>query len=144
MPLRWFTVKGEAGYFQSPDPLADQYLQYVVQVERIVGEWVFVGGYAGEWVKEKRNPLGFSPDRGIARTFLGRMSYNLDANRTVAVEGALRQNGTGGYAKAEFTQAIGAHWRATASWVLLRGEPADFFGQYRRNSNFLLVLRYSF
>jgi hypothetical protein len=144
VPLRWFTVKSEAGYLQSPDPRADQYLQYVVQLERMMGEWVFVGGYAGEWVAEKRNPFGFSPDRGIARTFLGRMSYNLDANRTVAAEGAVRQDGGGGYAKAEFTQAVGAHWRATAAFVLLRGGTGDFFGQYRRNSNFLLVLRYSF
>ena len=144
VPLRWFTLKSEAAYFQSPDQHADDYLLYVVQLERISGEWTFVGGYAGEWVNVLRNPLTFAPDRGIAKTFLGRTSYNLDANRTVAVEGAVRQNGAGMYAKAEYSQAIGSHWRATAAFVLLRGQSDDFLGQYRRNSHFLLSLRYSF
>ena len=144
VPLKWFTVKSEAGYYQSPDPRSDEFLLYVVQLERIVGEWVFVGGYAGEYVTARRAELNFNPERGLAKTFLGRASYNLDANRTVAFEGAIRQNGAGGYAKAEYSQAIGNHWRATASLTLLRGEPTDFFGQYHRNSHFLLTLRYSF
>lgn len=144
VPLRWFTVKGEAGYYQSPDPQADQFLLYVVQLERIVGEWVFVGGYAGEYVTEQRAQLNFNPERGVAKTFLGRASYNLDANRTVAFEGAIRQTGAGGYAKAEYSQAAGNHWRATAAFTLLRGQSDDFFGQYRRNSSLLLTLRYSF
>jgi hypothetical protein len=144
VPLRWFTLKGEAAYFQSPDNTSDQFALYVIQAERIAGEWTFVGGYAGEAVTSRRLELNFNPERGIARTFLGRASYNLDANRTVSFEGAIRQNADGGYAKAEYTQAIGNHWRATASFNLLRGQPTDFFGQYRRNSHFLLTLRYSF
>ena len=144
VPTRWFTVKAETGYFQSPQRTTDQYLQYVVQLERTSGEWFFVGGYTNEYVTDVRYSINFNPDRGLAKTFLGRASYNLDANRTVAFEGAIRQNGDGGYAKAEYTQAIGSHWRATASYTLLRGAAADFLGQYRRNSHFLLTLRYSF
>jgi hypothetical protein len=144
VPLRWFTVKGEAAYFQSPDGDADQFALYVIQFERITGEWTFVGGYGGEAVTSRVAGLSFNPERGIARTFLGRASYNLDPNRTVAFEGALRQNGAGGYAKAEYTQAFGSHWRATASFNYLAGRPTDFFGQYHRNSHFLLTLRYSF
>jgi hypothetical protein len=103
-----------------------------------------VGGYAGEYVTRERSSLDFNPERGIARTILGRASYNLDANRTVAFEGALRQDGNGAYGRFEFTQALGAHWRATAGFVLLRGSAADFLGQYRRNSNVTFALRYSF
>ena len=50
MPLRWFTVKAEAAYYQSRTANMDEFVLYVVQLERTVGEWTFVGGYAGEAV----------------------------------------------------------------------------------------------
>lgn len=43
VPLRWFTLTGEAGYFSSADRRADEYVLYVVQVVRQTGEWSFVG-----------------------------------------------------------------------------------------------------
>lgn len=144
VPLRWFTVKGEAGYFTSSDKRSDEFLLYVIQLERQQGEWSFVGGYAGEYVTDSRSTFFFSPDRGTARTFLGRVGYTIDANRGVAVETAVRQNGKGSYVKTEFSQAMGAHWRATAGFVWLRGEASDFLGQYRRNSHALVTVRYSF
>lgn len=144
VPLRWFTVKGEAAYFTSSTKTADEYALYVIQLERMSGEWTFVGGYAGEAVTRRRGQPDFAPDRGLAKTFLGRASYNLDANRSVAFESAVRQNGAGMYGKFEYTQAIGAHVRATAAATVVRGREGDFLGQYRRNSNFQLILRYSF
>ena len=144
VPLRWFTVKTEAAYFTSSTPTADEYALYVIQLERQMGEWVFVGGYAGEAETRRRFPLDFAPDRGLAKTFLGRASYNLDANRTVALETAVRQNAAGMYAKLEYTQSVGNHWRWTAACTLLRGRDSDFLGQYHRNSNAQLILRYSF
>lgn len=144
VPLRWFTVKGEAALFTSSTPGADEYALYVIQLERMSGEWTFVGGYAGEAVTRRRGQPDFAPDRGLAKTFLGRTSYNLDANRSVAFEAAVRQNGAGMYGKLEYTQAFGAHVRATAAATVVRGREGDFLGQYRRNSNFQLILRYSF
>lgn len=144
VPLRWFTLKGEAAYFTSNTPQADEYVQYVIQAERQSGEWSFVGGYAGEYVTERRNPADFAPDRGITKTFLGRASYNIDANRSVAFESAVRQTGDGYYGKAEYSQAFGQHWRLTAALTLIGGEDGNFLGQYRRNKNVLVALRYSF
>lgn len=144
VPLRWFTVKGEAAFFTSSTPTSDEYVLWVTQIERQTGEWTFVGGYAGQSVTRQRYAPNFSPERGLAETFLGRASYNLDANRSVAFEAAVRQTGAGGYGKAEFSQAVGAHLRLTAAFVLLGGDSKDFLGQYHHNSNFLLVLRYSF
>jgi hypothetical protein len=46
--------------------------------------------------------------------------------------------------RAGYTQAFGQHLRATAAFSLIRGDPTDFIGQYRRNSHALLILRYSF
>jgi hypothetical protein len=150
VPLRWFTLKGEAAQFLSPDRQADDYGIYVLQAERQSGEWVFVAGYAGQWVSRRRLPAAselaasFAPDRGLADTFLGRASYTIDVNRSAALEGAARRNGRGAWLKADYSQAAGQHLRATLRLNVIRGAASDFLGQYRRNSNLDLVLRYSF
>ena len=144
VPLKWVTVKGEAAYFTSPDRFADEYALYVVQLERQAGEWFFTGGYAGQYVTDRRSTLTFAPDRGMTEAVLGRAGYTIDANRSVALEGAVRQNGEGSWLKLEYSQAFGQHLRATGGFSWIRGEPGDFLGQYRRNSHFYLTLRYSY
>ena len=88
--------------------------------------------------------LVFAPDRGLSRAVIARASYTLDPNRSVAFEGAARQNGRGVYARAEYSQALGEDWRATIAAVAIRGHADDFLGQYNRNSHATLTLRYSF
>jgi len=145
IPLRWFGIKAEAGYFASSDPRADDYGQYVLQLERHVGEWTFVGGYAGEWVATDGTlTVDFAPDRGFSKTMLGSARYVIDTNRSISVETAIRQNADGGWVRAEYSQIFGQHWRATANFSIIRGEPTDFLGQYHRNSHGVLILRYSF
>jgi len=144
VPLPWFTVKGEAAFFKTSDRGADDYVLYVVQLERTVKEWTLVGGYAGEHVTERRVQLDFAPDRGLARAFVGRASLAVDAARTLAFETAVRQNGAGAWLKSEYTQQLSKHWQARASMTLIRGKQDDFLGQYRRNSHAILALRYSF
>ncbi len=144
LPLRFLTVKGEAAYFTSRTPQADEYVQYVIQLERQTGEWFFVGGYAGEYVTERRAPLDFAPDRGLTGAFLGRAGYTIDARRSLAFETAVRRNGDGLWMRFEYSQLFGQHWRATAGFTWIRGSDADFLGQYHRNSHATLALRYSF
>lgn len=146
VPTALFTVKGESAYFRSTDPRQDEYALYVVQLERQTGEWFFVGGYAGEAITRNRVAFTstFAPDRGLTKTLLGRAGYTIDANRSVAFESAVRQNGDGLWLKGEYSQAFGQHWRATLNLTLIRGEMADFLGQYQRNSHALVILRYSF
>ena len=129
IPLRWLTLKAEAAYFTSSSDTTDEYVLYVVQLERQAGEWLFVAGYAGEAITERRSAFSFAPDRGLSRAVLGRMSYTIDSNRAVEVEAALRQDGQGVYAKAEYSHARGQNWRTTLSGVLLGGDPDDFIGQ---------------
>lgn len=144
VPLPWFTIKGEAAYFTSPSPTTDEYVLCVVQLEKQRGEWVFLGGYAGEVTTRKRAALTFAPDRGLSRSIVARASYTIDANRRVEIESAVRQNGAGLHAKAEYSQARGQHWRATVTAIVLAGERDDFIGQYRRNSNVRLAIRYRY
>ena len=144
MPTRWFTLKAEAAYFASHEADTDEYVLYVVQLERQTGEWVLVGGYAGEAVTTRRSLLTFAPDRGLTDSIVGRASYTIDPNRSIAFETAVRQNLAGAYGKVEYSQAYGQHWRVTAAGVVIGGHEDDFLGQYRRNSHLSLTLRYSF
>jgi len=144
IPTAWFTLKGEAAYLQSPGHVNEDYVLYVIEIERQVGEWVLVGGYAGDVVTTARDAFRFAPDRGVARSILGRVSYTVDPRRTVSVEGAARQSGDGYYLKGEYSQAVGQHVRLTGAGVVLAGNQADFLGQFRRNSNVSGALRVSF
>jgi len=145
VPLTLVSIKGEAAYFQSPDHLSDNYVLYVVQLERQAGEWLFVGGYGGEAITERGlQNADFNPVRGLTRTILARAGYTIDTNRSVAVETAVRENFDGFWLKSEYSQAFGQHWRFTAGFTLIRGVPSDFLGQYHRNSHGVVTVRYSF
>jgi hypothetical protein len=144
LPLRRVTVKAEAAYVSSSSEATAEYGLYVLQLEQQSGEWLFIGGYAGETVTRRGSTASFSPERGVSRSILGRVSRNVGVNRTFAVEGAVHQNGHGAYGKVQYSQAYGQHWRATATAVVLGGRSDDFFGQYRHNSHVVLGARYSF
>jgi hypothetical protein len=144
VPLRWFTVKTEAAYYTSPDKQQDEYIIYVIQLERQIKEFSIVAGYAGDIVTAQSHSLQFSPERGFARAILAHAQYTIDANRGVALDAAVRQNGRGSWLRPQYSQAIGQHWRATVGFTWIRGDAGDFLGQYHRNSYALLALRYSF
>jgi len=150
LPTKWLTLKAEAEYFtlRQTDAASavptDDYILYVVEFERQKGEWVFIGGYAGEVVTEQRLAVAFAPDRGMTKSFVGRASYTIDPRRNLAVEAAVHQNGRGLYVKGEYSQTYGSHLRLTLDGVGIAGEDDDFIGQYHRNSNVSVTLRYSF
>jgi hypothetical protein len=119
---------------------------------------LFVGGYSGDFVTrrgETTTPAGaprasdstapgFAVDRGLSRAFLGRAAFTIDPARDLAFEAAVRQNGDGIWVKGEYSQALGGHLRATVEGNWIHGAEDDFIGQYHRNSNVNLRLRYSF
>ena len=144
VPLRWFTVKGEMASLFTTANDADDVFIYVVQLERQSGELSVVAGYAGEVVIEQRTAFDFAPDRGLTRAFLGRAGYTLGATSDISFETAVRQSLDGVWLKAQYSKAVGAHWRATLAGVVIGGDERDFIGQYRRNSHLLTTLRYSF
>ena len=144
VPISVVTIKAEAAWFQSETPGAGEYLLYVVQLERQSGEWLFIGGYAGEYEKEPTTLFRFAPDTGLTRAFVGRASLTIDANRSLTFEGVVRQNAEGFYGRFEYAHGLGGHWRVIASLSAFGGSDDDFLGRYRRNSFARLTLRYSF
>lgn len=150
IPMKWLTLKGEAEYvtLRSTDAASavpsDDYILYVIEFERQSGEWVLVGGYAGEVVTEQRLAVAFAPDRGMTKSFVGRAAYTIDPRRSLAFESAVHQNGRGLFAKAEYSQTYGGHVRLTIDGVGIAGDDDDFLGQYHRNSHVSVTLRYSF
>jgi hypothetical protein len=143
-PLAWVTLKGEAAWFGSDTPDGGEYVLYVVQAERQAGEWLLIGGYAGEYEIRAGNPLRYSADRGLTRAFIGRASLTVDVNRSLVFEAVVRQDAEGFYGRAEYTHAFAGHWRATATATAFAGSEDDFLGQYERNSFARLTVRYSF
>jgi hypothetical protein len=145
IPLPVVAIKGEAAWFQDPDHRNDDYLLYVIQLERQAGEWFFVGGYGGQHVTRSGSQAAdFNPVRGMTRTILSRAGYTIDVNRSLAFETAIRENFDALWAKFEYSQAFGQHWRLTTAMTLIRGKPTDFLGQYRENSHATITTRYSF
>jgi hypothetical protein len=144
IPTRVLMLKGEATYFTSPSSTSDEYVLYVVEAERQIGEWLLDGGYAGEAVTKSTGAFSFAPDRGTARSIIGRVSYTVDPRRTIAVEAAARQNGKGFYVKGEFSDALAQHWRLTLTGIGIAGDANDFLGQFSHNSHVSAGLRFSF
>ena len=144
VPLPWFTVKAEAAYFATPAENTPDYTLYMVEIERQVGEWLLIGGYAGDAGRDSTTPPAFDPELALAPSLMGRVSYTVDPRRTIAFEGAARQNGDGQYVKADFSQVIADRWRLTVAAVVLAGDQRDFLGQFDRNSHITTALRVSF
>jgi hypothetical protein len=144
VPTSWLTWKFEAAYVTSPKQQTEEYFLYVIEVERQIGEWLHDFGYAGDHTTEEHPEPLFSPDRGMARSIIGRASYTVDPRRTVVLEGAVRQNAEGVFGKAEYSQTFGQHVRLTLAGVAIGGDRTDFIGQYRDNSHASVGLRFSF
>ena len=144
VPTSWFSLKAEGAYFRSGETTIATYGLYVAEVERQAGEWLLTAGYAGKLGNPDRMPVSFDPERGLAGSIVGRASYTIDPQRSFVAELAVRQNGDGLYVKAEYSHALGQHWRASATGVYLSGREEDFLGQFRRNSHATIGLRFNF
>lgn len=143
VPLAWVTIKGEAAYYSSSTATSDEYGLYVIQLERQAREWLFAGGYAGEFVtRSSGNPLSFNPEEGFAKSFVGHAEWTIDARRSLSMDAVVRAAGS--FARAEYSQTFGQHWRGTAGLAWIRGAMTDFVGEFRRNNYGLLAIRYSF
>lgn len=140
--LPWLSLKAEAGYFTTQTTGAEEFVLYTIQAERQIKEVSLMGGYVGSAVTSSPGVPQFAPDRGIAKSVVGRVAWTIDVNRSLSLETAIRRQGS--LVKVEYSQAFGRHWRLTPGFVWLRGDPSDFLGQYRRNSYFSVALRYSF
>ena len=144
VPRSLFTFKAETAYYTSSTKNQDQYVLYLLELERQVREAHITFGYAGEIVTAHGNTLPYPGERGFARGLISHVLYNLDANRALTLDVFLRHNGASSIVSPAFSQSFANNWRATVGFTWLRGEPNDFLGQYHRNSFVNAELRYNF
>lgn len=144
VPMSLLTLKGEAAYYTSPTSQQDEYVLYVLQLERQIHELQLVFGYTGEIVTAHAETQQFPGERGFARAVFGHARYTLDPNRTLTLDVFVRQNGGSALVRPGYSQSFGDHWRATVGFAWLSGDANDFLGQYHHNSFATAGLRYSF
>jgi hypothetical protein len=144
VPLSRFTLKTEGAYYTSPTKNQDEYVLYLLELERQIREVHIIFGYSGEVVTAHGNALQYLGERGFARGLISHVLYTLDSNRAVTLDTFVRQNGASSLVSPAFSQSFREHWRATVGFAWLRGEANDFLGQYHRNSFVRAELRYSF
>jgi hypothetical protein len=144
VPASLFTFKSEAAYYTSSTKNHDEYVLYLLELERQIHEAHIIVGYAGEVVTAHGDALQYLGERGFARGLISHVLYTLDANRSFTLDAFVRQNGASSLIRPAFSQSFREHWRATVGFAWLRGEASDFLGQYHRNSFASAELRYSF
>jgi hypothetical protein len=144
VPLSLFTFKAEGAYYTSATKNQDEYVLYLLQLERQIHELRIMFGYAGEVVTVQGDALQYPGERGFARGLISHVLYTLDSNRALTLDTFVRQNGASSLVMPAYSQSFHEHWRATFGFAWLRGEPSDFLGQYHRNSFARAELRYSF
>lgn len=144
VPRSLFTFKAEGGYYTFPRTNHDEYVLYLLELERQIRDIHLTLGYAGEVVTAHGSALQYPGERGFARGLVAHTLYTVDSNRALSLDVFLRQNGTSSLLSPAFSQSFRDHWRVTVGFTWLRGEAQDFLGQYHRNSFARTELRYSF
>lgn len=144
VPLSRFTFKTEAAYYTSSTKNQDEYVLYLVELERQIRETHITLGYAGEVVTAHGNALQYLGERGFARGVISHVLYTIDPSRSLRLDAFIREDGASSIVNPAYSQSFGNHWRATVGFAWLRGEVHDFLGQYHRNSFVKTELRYSF
>jgi len=143
-PLSPFTFKAEAAYYTSSTKNQNEYVLYLLELERQIHEAHITLGYAGEVVTAHGSALQYLGERGFARGLISHVLYTIDPTRSLSVDAFIRQNGASSVVNPAYSQSFGNHWRATFGFSWLRGNLHDFLGQYHQDSFAKAELRYSF
>lgn len=145
VPLSPFTFKAEGAYYTSTSTKnQDEYVLYLLELERQIREAHITLGYVGEVVTAHGSAMQYLGERGFARGLISHVLYTLDPNRSLTLDVLIRENGASSIVSPAYTQSFGNHWRATVGFTWLRGEVHDFLGQYHRNSFLKTELHYNF
>jgi hypothetical protein len=144
VPLTLVSLKAEGAYYTSSTKNQDEYVLYLLELERQIHYAHITFGYAGEVVTAHSDALQYLGERGFARGLISHVLYTLDSNRSLTLDTFIRQNGASSIVSPSYSQSFREHWRTTVGFAWLRGEVSDFLGQYHRNSFVKMELRYSF
>jgi uncharacterized protein DUF1302 len=145
-----FTVRGEAAYVD-PDPLnGPNHVQYVLGVERTMGDMMAAGGtfLLVQWIHtvlpDDFNPAPLDFNYIFQKSTTVRVQRNLSATAQVVVEGLYEWATEGYYVQPSASYRFGDHVRVEGFVDVLGGEPTSFFGVYEQNKRVQFRVRYSF
>ena len=115
MPLRWFTVKGEVGLLHFSHAAGRR----VRAVRRAGSSGRRASGRWWAAMRASTSPgaapcSAFSPDRGLTRAFLGARLLHHRRQPQPGVRSRRAPERRRRWFEAEYSQAFGQHWRATA------------------------------
>src|SRR5262249_46602727 len=117
VPTSWVTFKAEAAYSTSSTPRSDNYVLYVVQLERQTGEWMFVGGYAGEVLTGPRAPTPCGGGRGVGAMVGGRARKHDTRQRGWGRRDHNQKKGWGRVGKGRVLSGRGKTWARNRHWL---------------------------
>jgi hypothetical protein len=145
-----FTVRGEAAYVHVEPGTGTDHFQYVLGVERTLGDMMARGGtfFLVQWIQTVlpgdfvAPPLDFN--YLFEKTTTVRVQRNLSATVQVVVEGLYEWAGRGYYVQPAASYRFGDHVRVEGFVDLLGGSPSEFFGIYEQNKRVQFRVRYSF
>ena len=145
-----FTVRGEAAYIELDPGNGTDHFQYVIGVERTVGDMLARGGtfLLVQWIQTVlpddfvAAPLDFNYLFEKSTTL--RVQYNLSAAAQVVVEGLYEWAGPGYYVQPAASYRFGDRLRVEGFVDLLGGSASQFFGIYEQNKRVQFRVRYSF
>ena len=90
IPMSWVAIKAEWTWFRSETPEAARYHLYVVQPERQWHDWLFLGGYTGEY--DTRRSLAHRGRAAERRGSLRQDRILADVRRALARHSAGRRD----------------------------------------------------
>ena len=84
IPTPWMTVKREARQFHFDDDRVDDYAlirRSAGAARPVSGPLSVASAEVRQITRQGSRFVGFAPDRGLTKTFLGRAGYTIDTNR---------------------------------------------------------------
>lgn len=148
-------VHGEVAQFVTEGSRDDDYLQYVIGLEKNASdplfekELSFILEHAAEWIEVHRKRTDIIPATKFARAFtdalLGRVTWKpVEHLELLMTAVAIIESPQSWYFRPEARYELGAHTKIAAGLDILRGSQSGFFGQFAEDDRFFLSLKLTF
>ncbi|MBI4893530.1 MAG: hypothetical protein HY821_23110 [Acidobacteria bacterium] len=141
---RGMVWKAEGAYSWTPTQITDDFISFVVQVERVREKWQMVAGYTGLHKTVDRITPYVAIDQAFTKAFAGRFGWAPKPNNNFTAEYWLQRNCRAFIGRFLYSREIAPSLRFTGGYIWITGAKDETVGRYSINSYATLQLRYSF